>query len=238
MTTSQPAEPLMDRLPALILGGIAWVFRGFGLALRAIEPQVRVYIVGAALAGLGTWLWVTSMEPVGQWTRQRGSAGPSMPLGRQMLLYRPATQPTSERLEFDWKPDERAVAVMYRVTGGDTYYATRISRVPATVFTALIAERFAVIDGIEGPPARKLIPLIGSASQIKVRLEGDHDRFQLYLQGSQADSWEDNRIPHGGLGFFYGQEGLPSVQSVRVSFPGGAEGEYTGSLASVVGDLN
>ena len=242
VTPESAARALAGRLWNTVRGiRLTGVLASATGTLRAIPAHVRGYALGAALAGIGVWVWLMYVgEPSGHWLRAQTPAGPSAPMGRQLVLYRPATQTAVERMEFEWTADDRAVGVVLRAAGGAThnsYYGVRISPVPAPVTTALIAERFAVIDGVEGPRIRKLIPLIGNASKIDVRVEGDHAAFHRYLQGSLADTWNDNRIPSGGLGFYYEQEGLPSVRAVRLSFPGAGGSDYAGIFSALIRDL-
>jgi len=206
-------------------------------AWRAVPQQVRVYAFSALFVALGIWVWSTQQPENGHWERETSVATSTGASERQLVVYQPKIQSYSERLEFDWKPDNRGVGIVYRAGSHDTYYATRITVVPASTTTALFADRFTVMKGTEGPHARKLIPLIGSTSMIEIRMEGSGPNFNLYVQGGLAESWSDNRLNGGGIGFYHDEEGLPSVGGVRLTFPGGAERPFTGTLASLLKDL-
>ena len=155
------------------------------------------------------------------WTREPSSpAGAKQP--RQLVLYRPTMGATDGRLEFTWKPGDGAVGWIFRVKDKDNYYAMAIKSLRPGSSPAFSVEHFTVYKGTEGPHATKMIILAENKPALQIRMDVNAAIFKLYVEGKVVESWTDNRLLAGGLGFLDQPDRPGEVQSVRMAFSGGA----------------
>jgi len=99
----------------------------------------------------------------------------------------------------------------------------------------------ALSDNYNGDASRILLPLFGAAalvlliacgnvaalllaratkrkSEIAVRMDANGPAFTLYLQGSPADYWTDERFETGSLGFYAERGERPVLEALRFTF--------------------
>jgi hypothetical protein len=181
---------------AVIVGCvIAWVRPGSDS--RAVSD--------AAPAAAGTWS-----------SRTAYLVGAKNP--REILIYSGSEDVKNYRIEFAWVPDTRGVGWLFRGTDSANYYAAKLRLVQAGSTPSLSAEHFAVVKGVESPHTRKVVTLGRTPGQVLVRMDANGPAFTLYLQGSPADYWTDERFETGSLGF-YGERGeRPVLQALRFTF--------------------
>ncbi len=204
-----------------------WVFR---VKPGALSFAGKLVVGGALTAAVSIPLVLRGYlphnpEPVetgtrsGGWMRETSTpAGAVQP--RQLVLYRPSLGAKDCRLEFTWKVSDRALAWTFRAKDPDNYYAMAIHALPPGPSTALSVEHFAVYQGVEGPHSSKVL-LLGETNTnmaVQVRMDVNGTTFKLYLEGNAADSWSDNRLAAGALGFLEQPDQPADVDRVRMSF--------------------
>jgi hypothetical protein len=156
----------------------------------------------------------TSSASAGTWSRRTAYVtGSSSP--REILVYSGSEGLKNYRIEFAWVPDPKGVGWLYRASDSANYYATKLRLLQAGATPMLSAERFAVIKGVEGAHARKVITLGPTKAEVRVRMDATGPAFTLFLQGSPADYWTDERFESGSLGFYEERGERPVVQALR-----------------------
>ena len=75
-----------------------------------------------------------------------------------------------------------------------------------------------MVKGVEGTHSRKVITLGRTQGQVLVRMDANGPAFTLYLQGSPADYWTDERFETGSLGFYAERGERPVLQALRFTF--------------------
>ncbi len=212
-----------ERIPKLAAEPSRW----FRLP-RASPITVKVLLGGVLIAGVAVpvAMRINRFRPHaavdaevhgGGWTRE-----PSAPVGakqaRQLVLYRPSLGATDCRLEFTWKVNDRPLGWTFRAKDKDNYYAMGIKALRPGPSPTLSVEHFTVYQGVESQHANKVLILTGNGAALQVRMEVTGATFKLYLDGTAADYWTDNRLAAGGLGFLEQPDQPADVQSVRMSF--------------------
>jgi len=156
----------------------------------------------------------STQASAGTWSRRTtfvvGAKDP-----RDLLVYSGSDGIKNYRIEFSWTPDPRGVGWIFRATDSANYYASKIRLIQAGTAPTLSLEHFAVAKGLEGTHSRKVITLGRVNNQVQVRMDATGPEFTLYLQGSPADYWTDERFDTGSLGFFEDRGERPVVQAVR-----------------------
>jgi hypothetical protein len=137
---------------------------------------------------------------------------------REILIYSGSEDVKNYRIEFAWVPDSRGVGWLFRGTDSANYYAANLHLIQAGATPMLSAEHFAVIKGVEGAHTRKVITLGRTLGQVLVRMDANGPAFTLYLQGSPADYWTDERFETGSLGFYEERGERPVLQALRFTF--------------------
>ena len=153
----------------------------------------------------------------GTWSRRTAYVvGAKEP--REILIYSGSEDVKNYRIEFAWVPDTRGVGWLFRGTDSANYYAANLRLIQAGATPMLSAEHFAVVKGVEGAHTRKVITLGRTLGQVLVRMDANGPAFTLYLQGSPADYWTDERFETGSLGFYEERGERPVLQALRFTF--------------------
>jgi len=194
-----------------------------------VPRRWKIFSLGAAAVIVGCVIaWVrpggdarsagdAAPAAAGTWSRRTAYlVGAKDP--REILIYSGSEDVKNYRIDFAWVPDTRGVGWLFRGTDSANYYAAKLRLVQAGSTPSLSAEHFAVVKGVEGPHSRKVITVGRTLGQVLVRMDANGPAFTLYLQGSPADYWTDERFETGSLGF-YGEPGeRPVLQTLRFTF--------------------
>ena len=149
----------------------------------------------------------------GGWSRRAIS-----PPGRQIIAYDLSRDESNYRMEFSWAPSDRPVGWVFRTRDSGNYYGAKLSLVQPGDGSAVVVEHFSVLGGIETPHSRKVTALMKSEPAIRIRMDASGPVFTLYVQGSPVDNWTDQRLPHGGFGFYEERGQQLVVQALRFTF--------------------
>jgi hypothetical protein len=181
---------------AVVVGGVIALVRPSGEAPTGNDP---------APVAAGTWSRRTAYL-----------AGAKDP--REILIYSGSDDVNNYRIEFAWVPDTRGVGWLFRGTDSANYYAANLHLLQSGTTPTLSAEHFAVVKGVEGAHTRKVITLGRTLGQVLVRMDANGPAFTLYLQGTPADYWTDERFETGSLGFYEDHGNRPALQSLCFTF--------------------
>lgn len=190
------------RWKALILCGAALVIAG---VIALVRPGGSGTATDSARAAAGTWSRRTAYV-----------VGGTVP--REILIYSGAEDVKNYRIEFSWVPDTRGVGWLFRGTDSANYYAAKLRLLQAGATPSLSAEHFAVVKGVEGTHSRKVLTLGQTKGEVQVRMDANGPAFTLYLQGTPADYWTDERFETGSLGFYAERGERPVLQALRFTF--------------------
>jgi hypothetical protein len=186
---------------------------------KVVSLSAAVVVVGCVIA------WVrpgsntgSRSEPasasVGTWSRRTAYlVGAKDP--REILVYSGSEDVKNYRIEFAWVPEPRGVGLIFRARDSANYYAAKLRLMQAGAIPTLSAEHFTVIKGVEGAHSRKVITLSRTISEVLVRMDATGPAFTLFLQGSPADYWTDERFESGSLGFYEERGERPALQALR-----------------------
>lgn len=189
---------------------------------KMLSLGVAVVVVGCVIALVrpgGNPVSGSESAPAaaGTWSRRTAYVvGRKEP--REILIYSGAEDVKNYRIEFAWVPDTRGVGWLFRGTDSANYYAANLRLIQSGATPTLSAERFAVVKGVEGAHTRKVITLGRTLGQVLVRMDANGPAFTLYLQGSPADYWTDERFETGSLGFYEERGERPVLQALRFTF--------------------
>jgi hypothetical protein len=217
-----PAKPVAERVavapapPPLVDNATRSAPTEFSAPAFALPEPSRwarswrlIALLTVITLAVGFTLWVrpdatvARREPADESPNRGGWSRRSiLPPGRMMSVYEASREESDYRLEFGWVPDAKGVGWVFRTRDAGDYYATRISLLQPGARVVLAVEHFSVFGGVEGPHARRVVPLGSSSGLVRVRMDAIGPTFTLSLQGSPADYWTDARLDSGPLGFY------------------------------------
>jgi len=148
-------------------------------------------------SGLSEW------EGAGDWARSWSydSAGFVRPGG--LAVFRPSMPLADYRLEFLGLIERRSLAWAFRATDLKNYYAVKLTVVKPGPLPTVVIERYAVIGGKPGRPSQ--VPLavqVHNDTVYRVQVDVRGQDFTISVQGRVVDSFSDDRLSSGGVGFF------------------------------------
>ena len=150
----------------------------------------------------------------------------------QLALYRPSHTLSDYHFQFLGQINGRAIGWAFRAADLQNYYATQLTITKTNSQPEVTLVRYQVVGGQESERVR--IPLhVSLQSGQPIRIEEDvaGSGFTTSVEGEVVDSWTDDRLRAGGIGFFGGQGDKPSLYWIKVSNNDDFWGRVCGMLA-------
>jgi len=130
-----------------------------------------------------------------EWSRLSGAVR----LG-DMRLWKPTLSLSDYQMSFEGQIENKAMGWTFRTTNFSNFYATKINI--ANPGRAEII-RYITLEGKQLNRVALPIPLsIASDTIYDVHVRVKGNRFSTVVNGRLVDSWADNRLKRGGIGFF------------------------------------
>jgi hypothetical protein len=149
----------------------------------------------------------------------------------QLALYKPSLEFTDYRLDFLGQIDRKGLGWVFRAEDLQNYYAVKLNVAEEGPLRRLALVRYAVIGGTESPhievPAR-VIAMNNSPAEISMTVSGNE--FSVALEGQTIDTWSDDHLTSGGIGFFTEKSGRARVYHMRLS----NHDDFLGRLCAVL----
>jgi hypothetical protein len=149
-----------------------------------------------------------------------------------LAIFKPTVDLSDYRFEFLAEIDQKAMGWAFRAEDLNNYYAMKFVVVKPGPLPLVHIVRYAVINGKEGPHVDKPLPMTVRTDmlyRIEVNVRGGD--FTLLAQGQVVDFWSDNRLTHGGVGFFCNRGERARLRWVEVSHQYDALGRLCAYLA-------
>lgn len=200
---------------------------GGGKSLReSIQSRAVIHLEHDFSKGLDGW------SGAGDWT----GSWPRNPAGfvgaGQLAIYRPSQQLSDYRFEFLGQIAGRTMGWVFRAADLQNYYATQLKITRPGQLPQVALVRYQVIGGQE--TARVEIPLqVSLQNGQPYRIEEDvaGSAFTTSVDGEVVDSWSDDRLRTGAVGFFGSPEDRPNLYWMKVTNNDDFWGKVCGMLA-------
>ena len=159
-------------------------------------------------AGISGWMG----SGTALWSQEGGTMKPA-----GLRVWKPSISLSDYRMEFEGQIDRSAMSWVFRAPDLRNYYATKIVvRKTAGPPVADIV-RYAVLNGVERDRHRLPLPISIRADTIyHVQMNVRSNQFVTKVNGQVVDSWTDNRLKRGGVGFFAEKGEIASIHWVDV----------------------
>ncbi len=138
--------------------------------------------------------------------------------GRQITIYRPSLKLSDYRIEFKGDIETKSLGWVFRAADPENYYAMKLAIVTPGLQPKIALLKYVVQHGRETQAGRVPIDLdVQFETLYSVRVDVRGPKFTTYVQGQQVDTWTDDQLKSGGVGFLNEREERGRIKSVSVS---------------------
>jgi hypothetical protein len=135
-----------------------------------------------------------------------------------LAIFKPTLDLSDYHFEFLGEIDQKALGWAFRAEDLNNYYAMKFVVEKPGPLPQVHIVRYAMINGKEGPRVDKPLPMTVRTDmlyRIQVIVRGSD--FTVLTQGQVVDFWSDDRLRHGGVGFFCNRGEHARLSWVEVS---------------------
>lgn len=135
-----------------------------------------------------------------------------------LAVFKPSMEMSDYHFGFLGEIDRRAMGFVVRATDLNNYWAVKFVVTRPGPLPVVSVVRYAVINGKEGPHVEKPLPIVTRADMLyRVMVDVHGNDFTVRAQDQLVDFWSDNRLAHGGIGFFCSRGEKARLRWVEVS---------------------
>lgn len=197
----------------------------FSVMQKVIMERAAIRLIDDFRSGLGAWSGAEGWAKTWQY-----NAANFVSPGR-LAIYTPTVDMQDYEFSFLAQIDRRSLNWVVRAADEKNYHAIRIVITQPGPLPKAVIARYSVINGRQGPVKTLPLPLtVRTDTLYKVRMEVRGDRFITYVQDQVVDSFTDDRLPTGGVGFFSPQGDRALLRWVSVMH----QYDYLGRLCAVL----
>ncbi len=226
-SSTQKAEPTTQVASAgsgkTVLGG------QLNAVQRVIYNRAAVKLFDDFRGGLGSW------QGTEGWAKSWRYGEASFLEPGQLALYTPSVGMKDYTLQFLGQIEKRSLNWVFRAFDERNYYAMRIVITKGGPLPEAQVVRYMVMDGKE--QNLKILPIpftVHTNTLYLVRMDVSGDKFTTYIQGQLVDSFNDDRLSEGGVGFFTPKGDKSYLRWVEVTH----QYDYLGRLCALLAPYN
>lgn len=175
----------------------ALVGQGWASLKRNVGSRAAISLQDDFRSGLGEW------QGPDNWSKGWEYDSASFILTGPLALFRPSLELTDYRFEFLGQIDKKSLNWVFRAADYKNYYAMKIVLAKYGPLHKATIVHYAVIDGTPERVVQTPLPLeVRGDSFFRVRMQVRGENFTTSVQDQVVDSWSDDRLARGGVGFF------------------------------------
>lgn len=206
-------------LHAKFQGSQNWVRRG--LAQRAI-----IELADNFHSGLERWQGTADVAQ--SWSFDKNGY---IHVGH-LALYRPSIKLTDYKMEFLAQIEHKSMGWVVRATDSNNYYAVKLTITNPGPKPMVALVRYAVIDGKAGRRVQTPVQaVIHNDRPYRIQVEVKGNVIRASVEGQTIDTWTDDNLKSGGVGFFNEEGEKSRLYWVKVSNHDDALGRMCAMLA-------
>jgi len=184
---------------------------GFGETLRnAIRSRDAVRLRDDFKAGFGNWKQFSGAH---DWSYAGGFVQP-----RSLRLWKRSMTMADYTFEFQAQIEHKGIGWVYRAKDERNFYATKLLITGPGVLPQAQIVRYTMINGKQSARVRLPLPAqirLDTPWKVLVKANGDH--FTTLVNGQMVDSWTDQRLKTGGVGFFAERGEIATVRYASIA---------------------
>ncbi|HEY2016912.1 MAG TPA: hypothetical protein VGH38_25585 [Bryobacteraceae bacterium] len=136
----------------------------------------------------------------------------------RLALFSPSLEMRDYDVEFLARIENQSVTWVFRASTLREYYIASIGMAPGGGYEFW---RGSLIGGVSEPDAAiALLNAPNPKTAVTVRLRAEGSEFAVWVDGQSIDSWTDNRLPGGGIGFMGASDDRARIYWVKLSAVG------------------
>ena len=121
----------------------------------------------------------------------------------ELALYHPSQTFSDYRLEFFGQIENKAIGWAVRAHDGQNYYGMKFKIVEPGLRPVIAVQHYPVVDGKKGQPVETpLSVMVHNDTPYHVAVDVRGNRVVTSIEGQEVDSWTDDTLKVGGVGFF------------------------------------
>jgi hypothetical protein len=121
----------------------------------------------------------------------------------RLVLYRPSRDLKDYKLEFLTQVEHKGVNYVFRAVDEQNYYGMKLAVTEPGPRPLVALSRYTVIDGKkESRGETPLQVMMHNNRPYRVVVDVKGNQFLTSIEGQLVDSWSDDRLKSGGVGFF------------------------------------
>lgn len=154
----------------------------------------------------------------------------------QLALYQPTLRYANYRMDFFGQIESKSLSWVVRGKDSRNYYAMELKLQKAGLRPVLSMVHYPVIDGRHGRAVELPLSVMvhnDAPYHISVEVKGSH--YTASLEGEEIDSWSDDTLVTGGVGFFSETGARARIYWMRVSRNDDWFGWLCGRIAATAG---
>jgi hypothetical protein len=121
----------------------------------------------------------------------------------EMALFRPSLQYTDYHMEFYGQIEQKSMGWVVRARDRKNYYAMKFTVIEPGLRPIIAMQHYQVTNGKRGRIVQTPLNVMVHNNQpyhVAVDIRGNH--FATAIEGDPVDSWTDDALAQGGIGFF------------------------------------
>ncbi len=157
------------------------------------------------------------MVGAGGWVEGWASDLPGDHFGRQITMYRPSLKLSDYRIEFQGEIETKSLGWVFRAADPGNYYAMKLETVTPGLSPKIALFKYIIADGHQTQAGRVPIDIAARLDTMyKIRVDVRGSMFTTYVQGQLVDTWNDDQLKTGGVGFLNEREERGKVKSAQI----------------------
>jgi hypothetical protein len=121
----------------------------------------------------------------------------------ELALFHPSLGYKDYRLEFFGQIENKSMGWVVRAHDNQNYYALKFTVIEAGLRPVIAMAHYPVVDGKKGHKVEApLSVMVHQNTPMHVAVDVQGNRVTASVEGQQVDSWTDDLLPAGGVGFF------------------------------------
>jgi hypothetical protein len=154
----------------------------------------------------------------------------------QLALFQPTLNFTDYRMEFFGQIESKSMSWAVRGKDPENYYAMKFHVVEAGLRPVIAMAHYPVVGGKQGHKVEVPLSVMvhnNTPYHVSVEVRGSH--YTASIEGQEVDSWSDDTLLAGGVGFFSEAGARARIYWMRVSKNDDWFGRLCGAVAGGLG---
>jgi hypothetical protein len=136
----------------------------------------------------------------------------------QLALYHPSQTFADYRFEFSGEIEKKSLSWAVRARDAGNYYAMKFAVVEPGLRPVVALVHYPVVNGRKGPLVETPLPImVHNHEPYRVEVDVQGSRVVTSIEGEEVDSWTDDALKAGGIGFFSEKGESARIYWIRVT---------------------